>query len=71
MFGAVVDAVRLLGSLITGARQLGDENRKKLAALCDQISNVMQRYIDASEDRRLSINLCAELEEYVVSLKLS
>ena len=65
MFGDVLDAMRLLGAAFTGARQLGDEEREKL----DKISNVLKHFVDASWDRKQSINLCTELREYIVPLQ--
>ena len=69
MFSDVLDALRFLGSTFTGARQLGDKEQEKFAKICDDISNVLQRFIDASQDRRQSINLCAELREYVTPIR--
>lgn len=69
MFGDVLDALKFLGSAFTGARKLGDEEREKFAKICDAISGVLRRFIDASPDRRQSINLCAELREYVVPIR--
>jgi hypothetical protein len=46
-------------------RKLGAEDREKFAKIYDATSNVLQHFIDESMDRRQSINLCAELREYV------
>ena len=69
MFGDVLDALRFLGAAFTGARQLGDEEREKFAKICDSISDLLKSFVDASGDRRQSINLCARLREYVVPLQ--
>jgi hypothetical protein len=65
MFSDVLNALKFLSSAVTGRRQLKDQDRQKFAGICDNISDVLQRFIDASQDRRQSIHLCAELSEYV------
>jgi len=69
MLGDVITVVRSLASVLTWKRDLDEEKRKKFATLCDQISNVLARVSMMSEDRRQSINLCAELRQYVGPLR--
>jgi hypothetical protein len=69
MLGDVIAAVNVLTAVFTRKRQLDDDKRKKLAGLCDQISNVLERVSKTSEDRRQSINLCAELRQYVEPIR--
>ncbi|MFL6210616.1 MAG: hypothetical protein ACJ74W_17315 [Pyrinomonadaceae bacterium] len=69
MLGDVIAAVKGLAGIITWKRQLNDEKRKKFASLCDQISNVLQRVSETSDDRRQTINLCAELRQYVEPIR--
>lgn len=61
--------MKFLRGEFTARQQLGDEKRKKFASLCDAISKVLERFIETKEDRRQSINLCAELREYVVPIR--
>ena len=69
MLGDVIAVVKALAGVFTWKRQLDDDKRKKFASLCDQISNVLERVSKTSEDRRQSINLCAELRQYVEPIK--
>ena len=65
MLNDLIAVVRVLVGGFTWKRQFDDERRKKFAALCDQTSNVLERFIETREDRRQSINLCAELRRNV------
>lgn len=65
MFGEVLDALRFLGSAFTGARQLRSQDREKFAKICDEISNVIEEFIKAPQDR----SFCAELREYVLPIR--
>jgi len=69
MLGDVIAVVKGLAGVFTWKRQLDDEKRKKFATLCDQISNVLEQVSKSNEDRRRSINLCAELRQYVEPIR--
>ena len=69
MLGDLIAVVKGLAGVFTWKRQLDDEKRKKFASLCDQISNVLERVSQTSGDRRQSINLCAELRQYVEPIR--
>ena len=69
VFTAVLDTLKVLGSAIASKHALGEEKRQKLATLCDQISGVLTKFIQAPENHRQEIHLCAELREYVEPLR--
>ena len=69
MLGDVITVVKSLASVLSWKRQLDDEKRKKFAVLCDQISDVLERVSTIREDRRQSIDLCAELRQYVEPIR--
>jgi hypothetical protein len=69
MFSEVLDALKLVGDAVSGARRLSDEDRNKLGSYCDNIATVIRNFVDARHDRSKSINLCAELREYVQPLR--
>ena len=69
MLGDVIAAVNVLAGVFSRQRQLDEEKRKRLAGLCDDISNVLERAGKAGDDRRQSISLCAELRQYVEPLR--
>ena len=69
MLSDVIAAVKGLANIFTWKRQLDDEKRKKFAFICDQISTVLDKFSKASEDRRQSLNLCAELRQYVEPIR--
>ena len=69
MFTAVLEALKLLGNALTGARKLRSDERERFAKMCENISSVLQGFIDAPRDRRKSLGLCAQLREFVVPLR--
>lgn len=69
MLGDVLVVVKGLASVFTWKQQLNDEKRKKFASICAEISNVLEQFSRTSDDRRLSISLCAELRQYVEPIK--
>jgi hypothetical protein len=69
MFAAVLEALKLLGSALTGARKLRSEEREKFAKICEDISAVLETFIAAPRDRRQSLGLCAQLREFVVPIR--
>jgi len=69
MLGDVIAAVKALAGAFTWKRQLANDKRKKFAGICDQISHVLERVSKTTEDRRESINLCAELRQYVEPIR--
>jgi hypothetical protein len=69
MFSDLLAALKALGSGFSWAVQLQAEKRKRFAALCENISNVLQQYANADQSRRQSMNLCAELREYVLPIR--
>jgi len=69
MFGDVLKALDLLVTALTGRRKLRAEDREKFAKIYDEISTVLANFIVTSSDRPKSINLCAELREYVVPIR--
>jgi hypothetical protein len=69
MFSDLLAALKAVASALTWAHRLRAEDRQRFAKLCDDASSVLRAYADASQDRRRSINLCAELREYVQPIR--
>ena len=69
MFSDLLEAAKALGSGITWMRQLREQDRKRFAQICEEISRVLHQYADASRQRQQAINLCAELREYVMPIR--
>jgi hypothetical protein len=69
MFGAVLDALKVLCSAFSALLKLSQEKRGKFAGICDRISDVLINFIDATKNKKPQFNLCAELREYVVPLR--
>ena len=69
MFSAVLEALKVAVDVVTGERRRSDEEREKFAKICDDIHDVLKGFVDASQDRRQSINLCARLSEYVKPIR--
>jgi hypothetical protein len=69
MFSDLLAALKAVAGTLTWAHRLRVEDRQRFAKLCDDVSGVLGEYGDASQDRRRSMNLCAELREYVQPIR--
>jgi hypothetical protein len=69
MFSDLLAAAKALASGITWMHQLREQDRKRFAQNCENISRVLQQYAEASWERRQAISLCAELREYVKPIR--
>jgi hypothetical protein len=69
MFENLLSVIKLAGSSLQWALQLGEEKRKNFASLCEIISANLENFASASDDERQSRFLCKELEVYVSQIE--
>ena len=69
MLEALTIVVKALVSSYGALQSFGDKRRERLAVLCDAIADVLDQYSKSPADRRESVNLCAQLRQYVAPIR--
>lgn len=69
MFGLVLEAAKALMGAGTTLKQLGNERREKLATYFDNISEVLQGFVDMSRQGKRSAGPCGALAQYAEDIR--
>lgn len=69
MFETLLKLVPLVGSAFQWLTKVNKDKRDSFANHCEDISKLLKTYADATDDQRLSTNLCAELNVYVPKIE--
>jgi hypothetical protein len=69
MFGLIIDAAKGLMDAGTALHQLGSERRARLATYFDNISKVLQDFVDMTRQGKQSAGPCAELAQYAEAIR--
>lgn len=69
MLEALTAVVKALVSSYGTLQSLGEKRRERLAILCDAIADVLEQYSGTRSERSQSVNLCAELRQYVAPIR--
>jgi hypothetical protein len=69
MFSLVVQAAQALKDAAGTLHQLGNERRAKLANYFDNISKVLQQFVDMTREGKHSPGPCAELAQYAEAIR--
>ena len=69
MFETLLKLVPVAGSAFQWLTKVNQDKRDKFATLCDEIKILLETYAKATDDQRLSRNLCAELRVYVPDIE--
>ena len=69
MLETVIVIVNSLSGAYEWLLKLGDKRRDTLAAHCDSVAQILEDFAASSQDRRRSINLCAQLKQFVPPIR--
>ena len=69
MFEALLKIVPLAADAFQWLLSRNEKEREQFGSLCDRIGELLQSFAKASDDERLSRNLCGELKVYVPAIK--